>query len=60
MRVQVSAGQRNLVYVMNSQEAWLKRWGEREKETWEAKGLGESQRPSSLVHHAAPLNAYWT
>ena len=49
MRVQVSAGQQNLVYVMDSREAWLKRWGERERGTWETKGLGGSQQPSSLV-----------
>ena len=49
MVVPAFAGQQNLVYVTDIQEAWWTRWEMRVRETWEAKGLEESQRPSSLV-----------
>ena len=49
MAVLAFAGQQNLVYVTDIQEAWWRRWENRVRATWEAKGLEESQRPSSLV-----------
>ena len=59
MAVLAFAGQQNLVYVTDIQEAWWRIWEKRVRETWEAKGLEESQRPSSLVATRG-MKFHWT